>query len=66
MKVLKVKENADGSVTIDFELSEFDRKVIRRFLKLKRLTKKRIEDFMTKALLTYISEKGGEQEWKAD
>ena len=60
MKVLKIKENADGSATIDYELSEFDRKIIRRVLKVKKLTKKRINDFMTKAVLTYISKKGGE------
>ena len=54
MKVLKLKENAEGSIIITFELSEFDRKVIKRVLKVKKLTKKRINDFMTKSLLTYM------------
>lgn len=60
MKVLKLKENKDKSIVVSFELSEFDRKVIRRVFKLKKLTKKKIDDFMTKALLIYINKKGGE------
>ena len=50
MKVLKVTENPDGSATIVYELSDFDRKVIKRHLKVKRLTKKRINQFVQKAI----------------
>ena len=60
MKVLKVTEHTDGNTTIDYELSELDRQVIRRVLKVKKLTKKIINDFIMRALLHYISKKGGE------
>lgn len=58
MKVLKLKENKDKTMVVSFELSEFDRKIIRRVLKVKKLTKKKLDETMTKALLTYITKKG--------
>lgn len=61
MKVLKIREDAEESAIVTFELSKFDRKVIRRVLKVTKLTKKRIDDFMTKSLLTYINKIGGEK-----
>lgn len=61
MKVLKIKENAGESVIVTFELSKFDRKIIRRVLKVKKLSKKRIDDFLTKSILTYINKIGGEK-----
>jgi len=51
MKVLKVIEKADGGSVIHYELSEFDLKVIKRSLKVKRLTKKRINDFLMRAMI---------------
>ncbi len=60
MKVLKIKEDAEN-IIISFELSEFDRKIIRRVLKVKKLTKKRLDSFLTKSLLTYINKIGGEK-----
>ena len=62
MKVLKIKEDTEENVIVTFEFSEFDRKVIRRVLKVKKLTKKRIDDIMTKALFAYINKTGGEIE----
>ena len=60
MKVLKIKEDKDKNIIVSFELSEFDRKIIRRVLKVKKLTKKKIDEVMTKALLAYITKRGGE------
>lgn len=58
MKVLKVKDNPDGSATIDYELSKFELKVIKRSLGVKRLTKKRINDFLMRALIELARTKG--------
>ena len=67
MKVLKYIEDSDGSATIHYELSEFDIKVIKRSLGLgvKKLTKKRLNDFLMRALIegTRIKEV---KKWKAD
>lgn len=60
MKVLKVTEQKNGSIVIDYELSKLDRQVIKRVLKVKKLTKKKIDDYFMKALINYISKKGGE------
>jgi len=51
MKVLKIKENSDRSVTIDCEFTLFELKVIKRTLGIGRLTKKRLTQFIQKAII---------------
>lgn len=51
MKVLKIKENADGSATMDYKLTKFELTVIKRVLGVKRLTKKKINNYILKAII---------------
>lgn len=51
MKVLKIKENKDGSATMDYELTRLELKVIKRTLGVKRLTKKRLNDYLLRILI---------------
>ena len=55
MNILKIKENKDGSATIDYVLTSLELKVIKRALGVKRLTKKRINDFIMKSIIAGAS-----------
>ena len=60
MKIFKVTENKDGSATIDYQLTPFELKVIKRVLGVKRLTKKRINNFINKAIIAGAHKDGKE------
>ena len=51
MKIFSIKENKDGSATMEYELTAFELKVIKRSLGVKRLTKKRINSFIMKSII---------------
>lgn len=50
MEVLKIKENKDGSATMDYTLDEEELTWIKRILKVKRLTRNRINKFILNTL----------------
>ena len=55
MKVLKIKENKDGSGTIDYEVTKTDQKIIKTLLGVKRLTIKRINKFVKDGLIACMN-----------
>jgi len=56
MKVLKIKEYKDGSATISFTIDEAERKLIKQVTGVKRLTKKRIGEFVLDSLIERAKE----------
>lgn len=54
MRVLKIKENKDGSAIIDYEVTKTDQELIKRIIGVKRLTKKRINKFVKDGLTKTI------------
>lgn len=59
MKVLKITENKDGSALIDYEITDKDKEIIKQLLKVKKLTNKRINEFVLKGFKQYLKELGG-------
>jgi len=55
MKFLKIKENKDGSAIMDCELTKLELTVIKRALGVKRLTKKRMNEYILKAIIAGAS-----------
>ena len=51
MEILKVTEHEDDSATIEYVLTALERKTIKRVLEVKKLTKKRINDFIRRTII---------------
>jgi len=56
-EILNVKENEDGSATIEFEVNEATKNLIKRIYNRKRFSKKLIREF----IIDGIKRKGGEK-----
>lgn len=50
MKVLSFKDNKDGSATMEYEITTKERQAIKKYTGVKRLTKKRINKEILKAI----------------
>jgi hypothetical protein len=57
MKILKIKEQKDGSAIIDYEITKEEEKVIKQITRVKKLTKKIINKFVLEAITKYLMEK---------
>ena len=53
MNVIVIKENKDGSADVTVEYSKLEAQIIKQILGVKRLTKKRIGNFIKDALVKY-------------
>ena len=53
IRVIKIKENKDGSADFDLEYDKVFERNLKEVLKIKRLTKKRVVKIIKEALLNY-------------
>ena len=58
MEILKITDNDDGSATLDFEITSFEKRKIKEYLRVKRLTSKRLSTFVQNAIIAYAVKKG--------
>ncbi len=54
MRIVKVKENKDGSANVTFEFGEDTRKILRKHYKRKRVTHKLFKKVILDAMENYI------------
>jgi len=54
MKVIKIIEHQDGSATMEYEVTTKERATIKSTYGIKRLTNKKLNSFIRKAIVDYV------------
>ncbi len=54
MRIVKVKENKDGSASVTFEFGELTRRILRKHYKRKRVTQKLFKKAVLEGIENYI------------
>ena len=56
MKILKIRQNKDGSATMDYELNAKEKKMIKQIYGWKKLTPQRCNQAILEAIENYIKD----------